>query len=237
MNDQYNKALSWQMFNRISPRYDILNRLLSFGIDRIWRQSLVDLIPEKKGSFYLDLATGTGDVLLEAAKRKSFSFDQMVGMDLADHMMMVGEQKLTKHDFFCPVRFVRGDATQIDLPSNSVDVVTMAFGIRNVSDPKLALNSIHDVLRSKGMVLIMEFSIPSFWLLKMGYLFYFRYLLPFFGRLISGDKEAYSYLNKTVEDFPYGDSFCELMRDSGFKSVKQYSLSGGIAMIYQGVKS
>jgi len=223
------------MFDRIAPRYDLLNRLLSGRQDVSWRRKLVRLLPERAKMRVLDLATGTGDVLVELW-RADRGVERGIGMDMSGGMLALGRDKLVQRGLNGACRMVRGDAGQIAAADNSFDAVTIAFGIRNVIDVHEALKEMRRVLNPGGRALILEFSLPSNAIFRGVYLFYFRHVLPRIGGAISGDSHAYRYLNQTVETFPYGDAFLTLMRDAGFRDVCAHSLTFGIASIYQGDK-
>jgi len=221
------------MFDRIAPRYDLLNRLLSFRQDVAWRKRLARLLPDKPALRVLDLATGTGDVLL-ALYRQSGRVSCGVGIDMAGKMLSIGQRKIGDQRLNRRLSLVRGDAMRIAFQDASFDAVTIAFGIRNVSDVPAALEEMRRVLAPGGRALILEFSLPGNAVFRAAYLFYFRHICPRIGALISGDRYAYRYLNQTVETFPYGEAFCVLMRSARFRSVRAHPLTFGIATIYEG---
>lgn len=223
----------WRMFDRIAHRYDLLNRLLSFRQDVAWRKRVARLLPDRPNLRVLDLATGTGDVLL-SLYRTSGRVRSGVGVDMAGKMLAIGRQKIAAQNLGHELRMVRGDAMTIAFSNASFDAVTIAFGIRNVLDVPEALREMRRILAPGGRALVLEFSLPRNALFRAGYLFYFRHVLPRIGALISGDSYAYRYLNKTVESFPYGDAFCALMRDAGFQDVRAHPQTFGIATIYEG---
>lgn len=227
------KHKTWQMFDKVASTYDILNRLLSFGIDTYWRRRLSNEITKNHFSL-LDLGTGTGDVLFRILD--GHDADHAIGMDLSEKMMDVAIRKSKKRALVQNIEFKVGDATAIPLGDASVDVVSMAFAIRNVSDPNLCLSEIYRVLKVDGQALILEFSMPKWTLIKWIYLIYFRRVLPFVGGIISGDKHAYTYLNQSVESFPYGPQFSDMMTNAGFKDVRFIPLTFGIATLYIGKK-
>jgi len=231
-----NREKAWEMFNKISSRYDFLNRMLSFGQDIRWRKKVSSYISKEKKYHLLDLATGTGDLMLTIVKNNK-SVIQAVGLDMADKMLLIGQQKISDSGLENKVQMVRGNAENIPFESESYDIVTIAFGIRNVVDLQKSLNEIFRVTKNNGQVLILEFSLPSNKFIRKSYLFYFRYILPLIGSVISGDSYAYRYLNQTVETFPYGEQFCELMKEVGFNEVKLVPLTFGVASIYIGKKS
>ncbi|MCH9025111.1 MAG: bifunctional demethylmenaquinone methyltransferase/2-methoxy-6-polyprenyl-1,4-benzoquinol methylase UbiE [candidate division Zixibacteria bacterium] len=225
----------YRMFDRIASRYDLVNRLLSFGQDIRWRKKLAKLLPERQSQSILDLATGTGDVLLSLVKY-SKNIKYGIGLDMSAKMLAEARRKLPHSVLSENLSLLRGDATSIPCCDSSFDVVTIAFGIRNVTDVKKSLSEMHRVLNNSGKVLILEFSLPPNILIRKLHLFYLRYLLPAIGGLISGDKEAYQYLNRTIETFPYGSEFLKLMDEAGFKSTKAHPLTFGVATIYEGEK-
>jgi len=227
------KHKTWEMFDKVAPTYDLLNKLLSFGIDRYWRRVLSKNI--SKDHFHLlDLGTGTGDVLFSIVDHHQVT--HAIGMDLSEKMMDVARKKSDSRSLIETTEFRAGDATQIPLGDRQIDVISMAFAIRNVSDPSLCLKEMVRVLKEDGEALILEFSLPKHAFIRSIYLFYFRTILPFVGKIISRDKHAYKYLNESVESFPYGDKFVELMKKAGFSSVRYIPLTFGIATLYVGRK-
>ena len=226
---------SWKMFNKIAPRYDLLNHLLSGYTDVYWRYRLGKKLPQKTRLTVLDIATGTGDVGLSLLKHQSKKVSHIVGVDLAEDMLAIAKEKLEKQT---EKRMVvqKGDATNLPFPSELFDIATIAFGIRNVPDCDKAISDMFRVLKKEGRVLILEFSIPRFFLIKWLYLIYFRWILPSLGGLISGNKEAYRYLNTSVEAFPKPKEFIKKLEKHHFKNVRYTSLSLGIVTLYQGDK-
>lgn len=220
------------MFNRIAHRYDLLNHLLSANRDKRWRRKLVDLLPPGDNLHVLDLATGTGDQLLSAFE--SGRVAQGTGLDPAEKMLAIGREKIAARGLSDKLRLTTGIAESLPVADNSMDAITISFGIRNVTDVQMALSEMTRALRPGGRALILEFSLPSNVLIRQLYLFYFRHVLPRLGALISGDASAYRYLNQTVETFPYGDDFLSLMRQAGFAHVEKLPLTFGIATIYRG---
>ncbi len=225
----------WRMFDRIAPRYDLLNRLLSFRQDVIWRRRMARYIGNAPQQRLLDLATGTADQLI-ALMQASDKIVSAVGTDMAKEMLAFGEQKIHREKLDLRARLEVGDATEIKFADSSFDLITISFGIRNVIDVNKALQEMRRVLKPGGRVLILEFSLPKNKLFRSLYLFYFRRVLPRLGGLISGDSYAYRYLNQTVETFPYGAAFCDIMAKAGFVNPVSHPLTFGIATIYQGDK-
>ena len=223
----------WRMFDRIAHRYDLLNRLLSGGQHIVWRKKVSAYLPEGRSLNVLDVATGTGDLLISMARRDP-RVTTGVGIDMAEKMLSHGRDKLKQMGLSERLTLSTGDATRIPFDNEQFDATTISFGIRNVIDVPAALSEMFRVLRPGGRIIVLEVSLPANALMRRLYLFYFRHVLPKIGGLISGDTHAYQYLNKTVETFPYGESFCDLMRDAGFADVRHQALTLGIAAIYQG---
>ena len=222
------KSTSPLMFDRIAKRYDFINRVLSCGIDIYWRRFLIKEIPSGEIRL-LDIACGTGDQLFSILqKRKNIALAK--GIDLSTGMLEVAKKKGAADSFLV------GDAKALPFEEKSFDAATISFGIRNIDEPLVALKEMHRILSPKGRALILEFSLPSSRLIAPLYLFYLRHILPFIGNFLSKDKEAYSYLSKTIESFPYGIDFVNLMKEAGFTQATSKPLSFGIATLYVGVK-
>lgn len=220
------------MFDRIAPRYDLLNHLLSLNRDKAWRTRMGRHLPDGDSLLLLDLATGTGDQLLALYETQRVGFG--VGLDMAGEMMAIGQKKIESRYLSDKLAMLRGDAAFTPFPDRTFNVVTITFGIRNLIDLKAGLDEMYRVLKPGGRALILEFSLPTNRFLRQIYLFYFRHILPRLGSVISGDRQAYRYLNQTVETFPYGDEFCGIMRAAGFSDVVAHPLTFGIATIYRG---
>jgi demethylmenaquinone methyltransferase/2-methoxy-6-polyprenyl-1,4-benzoquinol methylase len=225
-----------QIFNRIAPTYDLLNRLLSFRRDVVWRKKLIAALPSDKPVALLDLATGTADVLITAQRRMP-NLARGLGIDMSEQMLVKGQEKLDAQGLTETLVLQQGDATALSLEANTFDAVTIAFGIRNVMNTESALSEMLRVLKPGGTVAILEFSLPRNAVVRGVYLLFFRHILPRFGGLISGDRKAYQYLNQTVETYPYGKVFTDIMERVGFKSSACKPLSFGIASLYTGEKS
>lgn len=224
------KPHSYKIFDDIAGTYDLLNRLLSFRIDVYWRNQLLKHLPKQDSLEVVDLATGTADLALTLAK--DHKVNKVLGLDLSKEMIAIGKQKVTKSHQEKIIHLDIGDATNLELPDQSYDLVTISFGIRNFSDPKKSLDEIYRILRTNGRLLILEFSLPKNFFIRQIYFFYFRNLLPWIGNIISGHKDAYTYLNQSVEHFPYGERFAEMVSSSGFKNVHFKTLSFGISTLY-----
>ena len=218
------------MFDAIAPRYDLLNHVLSVGLDRRWRDRAVEALDLSAGGRVLDLCTGTADLAVAAVRGAPGA--SVVGVDFAATMLRLGLAKVRELGLTRAIRLVRGDATRIPLAAGSCDAATIGFGIRNVAEPELALKELARVLRPGGRLAILEFGQPRIPGLRTLYSWYFRYLLPAIGRLISKHQSAYSYLPASVGTFPPPSEFSEVIASHGFSNVRAVSLSMGIVYLY-----
>lgn len=223
------------MFNEISSTYDRTNTTLSFGIHRYWRRKLAQALPKKDKIRLLDCATGTCDQVISLMSKK-VGVQRAVGIDLAREMLKIGKQKLERKPYSHLVELHEASIDAIPYPENSFDCATVSFGIRNVPDVGACLKEIHRVLTKDGRILILEFSLPSSFLLKKMYLFYLRKCLPKIGGWLSKNAQAYHYLNATIESFPHGNAFSSLLAQAGFINIKATPLTGGVATLYEGDK-
>jgi demethylmenaquinone methyltransferase/2-methoxy-6-polyprenyl-1,4-benzoquinol methylase len=221
------------MFNSISKRYDFLNHFLSMGIDKLWRKKAIRLLSNKSVEKLLDIATGTGDFAIEALKLNP---KQIIGADISDGMLQVGKEKVKKKKIDHIISFELGDAENLNFTDNTFDAITVGFGVRNFENLEKGLADMYRVLKPKGQVAILEFSKPKSFPIKQLYHFYFLNILPFIGRMISKDSSAYTYLPESVQEFPDGELFLNIMNKIGYRNTKQYSVSFGIASIYIGEK-
>jgi demethylmenaquinone methyltransferase / 2-methoxy-6-polyprenyl-1,4-benzoquinol methylase len=229
------KKESYKIFDEIAGTYDGLNKFLSMGIDVYWRNQLLKNLPCKNNIKALDLACGTGDVPIVLAQSKYI--DSIVGMDLSQEMINIGQNKIRKKNLTEKVKLNHGDATSLPQADSSIDLVTISFGIRNFSDSDKSLREINRVLTPGGRLLITELTVPQNFLIRMVYFFYFRFVLPTIGNTVSGHKDAYSYLNRTVEDYPCGKDFEKKMIKAGLINTSHTPLTFGIATLYIGEKS
>lgn len=221
------------MFNAVAPRYDFLNGLLSAGCDRYWRKMAVDELEPIANRFFLDVATGTADIALELALRDKA---RVIGVDFSSAMLSLGKDKVTARNMQSSVQLFPGAAENLPLKSNSFDGAISAFGARNFADINHGIGEIHRVLKPLGKIVILEFSFPQNGLLQWLYRYYFEKILPIMGRLISGHKNAYSYLPDSVGGFPKGEAFASILNEAGFESVEYKELTFGITTIYTGFK-
>ena len=228
------KIESYKIFDEIAKTYDFLNHFLSFGIDLYWRKKFLKNLPDGDALNVLDLATGTGDVPIVLTKEQRVK--SVTGIDRSKEMIARGNFKIIKKNLSKKVSLEIGDGVDIPFPDNSFDLVTISFGIRNFPDPQKSLRNIYRVLKPNGRVLIMEFALPKNWLVRKTYFFYFRNILPFLGNLLSGHGDAYSYLNKTVEDFPHGEEFKNWVDKAGFSRTSFSILTFGVVNLYRGDK-
>jgi len=220
-----------RMFNSIAPRYDVLNRMLSGGVDQQWRRVVMKEVLDSQPQRLLDVATGTADLALMAARK---GVPQVIGVDIADQMLEVGRRKVSKADLDGRVELLNGDAEKLPFSDKQFDVATVAFGVRNFEDLAAGLHQIHRVLRPGGKLIVLEFSRPRVFPVKQLYAFYNRFILPAVGKLVSGDSGAYTYLPESIAVFPEGDEFLNWMDEAGFTQRKARRLTFGIASVYVG---
>lgn len=217
------------MFDNISHRYDFLNHFLSMGIDIIWRKKAIGQLKEVKPKTILDIATGTGDFALEALKLNP---DKIIGVDISAGMLEVGKKKIEKLNLTDKITLQLADSENLPFQSNYFDAVTVSFGVRNFEHLEKGLSDMYRVLAQGGTVVILEFSQPTSFPFKQLYAFYSKIILPTIGKIVSSDKAAYTYLPESVEAFPYGDKFLEILGKVGFKEAKCLPLTFGISSIY-----
>ena len=228
------RELVESMFDSIAWRYDFLNHFLSFGIDHLWRRRAIKIISKSyKNPHILDVATGTCDLALAAMKLDPVKIS---GIDISAGMLEIGKEKIVKKGYSGKIELMRADSENIPFPDDHFDVAMVAFGVRNFADPLKGLSEMRRVIRSEGMILVLEFSKPSAFPFRPVYNFYFRNILPFFGRLFSKDKSAYTYLPDSVSRFPDNEKFLDLLSKAGFADTRQVKLTGGVASIYTGIK-
>lgn len=218
-----------EMFNNISKRYDLLNHVLSLGIDILWRKKAIKMLKPENPQLILDVATGTGDFAIEALALKP---RKVIGVDISAGMLDMGKKKITKMGLGDKIELQMGDSEKLLFEDNKFDAVIVSFGVRNFEDLEAGLSDMHRVLKSGGTTVIVEFSKPEAFPFKQGYNFYFKSVLPLIGRLVSKDNSAYTYLPESVQQFPYGDEFLNILKKVGFKDAKCKPLTFGISSIY-----
>jgi demethylmenaquinone methyltransferase/2-methoxy-6-polyprenyl-1,4-benzoquinol methylase len=220
------------MFTNIAPRYDLLNRVLSLGIDRRWRRFAVDLLPRPENPHYLDVATGTCDVAVEITNRVPGS--RVTGVDFSEGMLRLGKEKVRSAGLTDRVRLQRGDATALPFADDTFDGSIIAFGIRNVNDYQKGLSEMGRVVKKGGRVVVLEFTSIQHPLFRVPYRFYITRVLPFIGELISGKRGAYKYLPSSMIEFPGPEEFSRIMESAGLVNVRHYRLSLGITAVHTG---
>ncbi len=221
------------MFNNISSNYDFLNHFLSLGIDKLWRKKSVSLLKADQPKRILDVATGTGDFAIESLKLKP---ESIIGVDISELMLEEGKKKMVKKGFDDVISMEVGDSENLRFEDNSFDAITVGFGVRNFENLEKGMKEMCRVLRKDGKLVVLEFSKPHSFPFKQIYNLYFTRILPFIGRSISKDKRAYSYLHESVNAFPEGPDFLQIMEKCGFQDGSQTRLFNGIASIYVGKK-
>lgn len=230
--DQTKKEEVREMFDNIAPKYDLLNHTLSMSIDRVWRRRVVGEVRRAKPGRILDVATGTGDLAIAMARR--IRDVQVLGVDLSEQMLAVARRKIEARGLDGRIVLDRGDAERLAVADASVDVATVAFGVRNFGDLGAGLRELARTIKPGGKVVILEFSRPRNRVFRALYEFYSYKILPRIGGLVSRDKRAYEYLPASVGEFPAPEEFMAMMARAGFRNCRARSQSFGIAQIYRG---
>ncbi len=230
------QASEWvrQMFAEIAPKYDLLNHLLSFNVDRGWRKALLkrlEPVLARSEAQILDLCCGTGDVLLDL---ESAGRARVLGADFCHPMLVSAKEKSARKGY--AAQLFEADALSLPLIGNSLDAISIAFGFRNLTDYAAGLEEFRRVLKPGGVLAILEFSHPQALFVRTAYTFYSRTILPLVGGMISGSREAYSYLPSSIEKFPGGDELRQMIEHAGFEQARCELLSGGIAALHTGEK-
>lgn len=223
-----------RMFDSIAFRYDFLNRFLSAGIDIKWRKEAINQLKDIQPKQILDVATGTADMaLLEV---RLLDPEKITGIDISEKMLEVGRQKIDKQGLSEKITLQNGDSETINFPDNSFDAVTVAFGVRNFENLEKGLSEIRRVLKPGGKLVVLEFSKPRRSGFRVFYNIYMKIVAPQFGKMFSKNKEAYSYLNNSIQAFPEGDQFVSILNQLGYSHTLCKKLSLGICAIYCGSK-
>ena len=231
-NSQNKKNQVKQMFNKIASKYDFLNRFLTFGIDNLWRTIAVKKI-KNNPKHVLDIATGTADLAIITAK---YTNAEIIGLDISDQMLKVGKEKITSKKLDSRIKLINGDAENLSFNNETFDAITVGFGVRNFENLEKGLNEIYRVIKKGGYVAILEPSYPEKFPLKQFFNFYFETLTPIIGNLISKDYKAYSYLSKSVKNFPSSNNFIDQLKKIGFSKCNHFSLTFGVVSLYIAIK-
>ncbi|WP_417591322.1 bifunctional demethylmenaquinone methyltransferase/2-methoxy-6-polyprenyl-1,4-benzoquinol methylase UbiE [Owenweeksia hongkongensis] len=222
-----------QMFDSISQRYDFLNHMLSMNIDKGWRKKVVKIAAAEGPKQILDVATGTGDLAIALTKAKP---DSIMGIDISNGMLEVGRKKIKEKGLTQIITLQQADSEDLPFEDNTFDIVTVAFGVRNFENLEKGMSEIRRVLKPGGKALVLEFSQPTGFPFKQVYKFYFKNILPTLGKAISKDASAYTYLPESVNAFPYGQKFVDVLENVGFTQNKFQPVTFGVATIYEAVK-
>lgn len=222
------------MFDTIAFRYDFLNRFLSAGIDVSWRKKAIKELKDIQPKYILDVATGTGDVAI--LTHKILKPIKITGIDISNGMLEVGRKKLEKLGLNDQIELLQGDSEKIDFPDASFDAITVAFGVRNYENLETGLKEMYRVLKPGGKLVVLEFSKPKQPAFKGFYNFYMNVIAPGIGKMVAKNKDAYQYLNDSVQKFPEGEAFIKILKDNGYKNTYLKTLTLSIATIYVGSK-
>tara|TARA_B110000908_G_scaffold138956_1_gene165376 strand:+ start:501 stop:1238 length:738 start_codon:yes stop_codon:yes gene_type:complete len=223
-----------KMFDTISENYDGLNRVISFGTDIKWRKKVLATIIEHQPKSILDIATGTGDLALKFAEKTSAT--KIIGLDISEGMLSIARKKVTDTALNNKLEFIKGDSEALPFNDNLFDAITVSFGIRNFENLEKGLSEILRVLKPNGLFIILETSVPTNFIFKLGYQFHSKVLLPLIGKLFSKDKAAYNYLGESASVFPFGEKLNNILRKLGFINVINNPQTFGVATIYTATK-
>ncbi len=222
------------MFDNIASKYDLLNGVLTLGIDKSWRKKAVAELNPEIHQKILDVATGTADIAIEI--NNQISPQEIIGLDISPEMINYGDKKVEKKEMTSVISLEVGDSENMRFEDGYFDATTVSFGARNFGNLEKGLSEMHRVTRPGGKIVILEFSKPRMFPFKQGYNFYFKYILPNIGKMTSKDPKAYKYLYESVQAFPDYDNFADILRKIGFRSVVWTPLTLGICTIYTGIK-
>jgi len=222
-----------RMFDSISGNYDFLNHFLSLGIDIRWRKKAVKMLAPGNPKLILDVATGTGDFAVETLKLNP---DKVIGIDISEGMLEVGRKKMKDRGYDSKIEMLSGDSENLPFEENKFDAVVVGFGVRNFENLEKGLAEMYRVLKPGGRMVVLEFSKPKMFPFKQLYNFYFNFILPKIGKLISRDPAAYTYLPESVQAFPDGNNFVGILNRIGFKDTLCKPLTLGISSLYTGIK-
>ena len=232
--DETKKKQVARMFNNIAHRYDFLNHFLSLGIDRRWRKVAIAQLKDEQPKIILDIATGTADLAIEAMRLNP---TKIYGVDISVDMLELGKKKIKDRKLAEIIELLEGDSENLIFDDNKFDAVTVAFGVRNFENLQNGLKEIYRVLKPGGKLVVLEFSHPRQPVMRALYNFYNSRITPFFGKLISKDASAYSYLNESIQAFPSGNDFLKELKNAGFSETTAKTMTFGVVSIYCGKKS
>jgi demethylmenaquinone methyltransferase/2-methoxy-6-polyprenyl-1,4-benzoquinol methylase len=223
------------MFDNIAHSYDFLNHFFSLGIDILWRKKAIRILKKEHPKMVLDVATGTADFAMEAM-RMNLNADKIIGVDISEGMLDVGRKKIADKQWDKVIELRKADSEHLPFENNTFDAFTVAFGVRNFENLEKGLTEMHRVLKPGSLGIVLEFSRPKKFPVKQAFQFYFKYMMPAIGKLVSKDARAYTYLPESVNAFPDGEDFLTIMKGIGYNDTKCIPLSGGIASLYLGRK-
>lgn len=223
-----------KMFDAISENYDGLNRVISFGTDIKWRKKVLAIIIDHQPESILDIATGTGDLAIKFAEKTSAT--KIIGLDLSEGMLSIARKKVADTELKNTIEFIKGDSEALPFKDNMFDAITVSFGIRNFENLEKGLSEILRIIKPKGLLVILETSVPTKFPFKQGYQFHSKTVLPLIGKLFSKDKVAYNYLSESASVFPYGEKLNNILRKIGFINVINKPQTFGVATIYTATK-
>lgn len=233
-SDGSKKEQVTEMFDNVAGKYDLLNHVLSGGIDIYWRKKALSMLKNNTNRLVLDIATGTGDLAIEA--HRMLKPEKIIGVDISSGMLEEGRTKIKKLGLEDKIEMQLGDSEKLHFDDNTFDTVIVSFGVRNFENLLKGLSDMNRVLKPGGTCLVVEFSKPKNYFFKHAYWFYSTKILPLIGKLISKDRSAYTYLPESVKAFPDGEDFLQVYREAGFKETRAVPLTFGICSVYIGKK-
>ena len=223
-----------EMFDNVAGKYDLLNHVLSGGVDIYWRKKALSLLKNNRNDLVLDIATGTGDLAIEA--HRILRPEKIIGVDISPGMLEEGKAKIKRMGLEGKIEMQLGDSEKLLFDDNTFDTVIVSFGVRNFENLLKGLSDMNRVLKPGGACMVVEFSKPRNYFFKQAYWFYSTKILPLIGKLISKDSSAYTYLPESVKAFPDGEDFLKVFREAGFKETRAVPLTFGICSVYIGKK-
>ena len=232
-NEKSNFLYIKNIFESISNEYDFMNDLMTFKNHSKWKEEIVEIAIDSSPKKILDIATGTADLAIITAK---YTNAEIIGLDISDQMLKVGKEKITNKKLNSRIKLINGDAENLSFNNETFDAITVGFGVRNFENLEKGLNEIYRVIKEGGYVAILEPSYPEKFPLKQLFNFYFETLTPIIGNLISKDYKAYSYLSKSVKNFPSSNNFIDQLKQIGFSKCNHYSLTFGVVSLYIAIK-